>query len=44
MYKQLNVVKTEELAKEWIKGVDRHKKVADFSESKKVEQVEGLAD
>lgn len=44
MYKELNVVNTEELAKEWIKGVEMRKKVADFSESKEVEQVEGLSD
>ncbi len=44
MFKELNVVNTEELAKEWIKGVDLHKSVQDFMSVGRVEEVEGLAD
>ncbi len=44
MYKELKVVNTEEMAKEWIKGVDLKKTIQDFREEKQVEEVEGLAD
>jgi len=44
MFKELKVVNTEEMAKQWIKGVEAHKTVADFRGKKEVEEVKGLAD
>ena len=44
MFKELKVVNTEKMAKQWIKGVEAHKTVADFRGKKEVEEVKGLAD
>ena len=44
MYKELNVVNTESLAKKWIKPVEMHKKIEDFGKGERVGDVKGLAD
>jgi len=44
MFKELKVVKTETMAKKWIKPIESHKSLADFGGKQEVEEVKGLAD